>query len=325
MSDIQQFNLQAIIDLLHDTKESLTGPLYRLKTFATLTKNTSLNEYCTKELKGYPVEDDDVPEYRKTPAQLTVTLQAGNQSFEQWFPISALPEPLNNKMQYVQLREPIATIENMSRDNSEGKQFGQILSMDMVTWLGPEIVKHFTAQNMFGRTRITMTAARVNGNPNVLHQVTSTVRTQLLEFVLEIADQFGVNISIPDFNNNQNENNKVIYQIMTTNNISTSGQGNVVNTGDNADITANISITAGDIDMLAEALRKYGIEEEDISELTEIVKTEKPDLKKNTLGPKTSGWIGKITTKALTGTGKILQSVASGVLVQLVKEHFGMH
>src|SRR5690606_36159685 len=60
------------------------------------------------------------------------------------------------------------------------------------------------------------------------------------------------------------------------------GDGNILNTGNEANIHATINVSKGNLDSLKRQLFKYGIEDEDIEELAEILQTEKPNSASNT-------------------------------------------
>ena len=98
------------------------------------------------------------------------------------------------------------------------------------------------------------------------------------------------------------------------------GTGIILNTGKEANIHATININKSNLDVLKRQLFKYGIEDEDIEELAEIVQTEKPNSESNTLGEKSNGWILKIVGKALSGVGKIATGISSNILATLIKQ-----
>lgn len=102
------------------------------------------------------------------------------------------------------------------------------------------------------------------------------------------------------------------------------GDGNIVNTGSEANIHATIHVSKGNLDALKRQLAKYGIEDNDIEELAEIVQTEKPNSINNTLGEKSNNWILKIASKALSSVGKITTGISSNILANVIRQYYGI-
>lgn len=102
------------------------------------------------------------------------------------------------------------------------------------------------------------------------------------------------------------------------------GDGNILNTGNEANIHATINVNKGNLDNLKRQLSNYGIEDDDIEELSEIVQTENPNSVNNTLGEKSNSWILKITGKALSGVGKIAVGISSNILASLIRQYYGI-
>jgi hypothetical protein len=144
----------------------------------------------------------------------------------------------------------------------------------------------------------------------------------LMNFTMELVEQFGTEIEISSFRKQSKQNNQIIYHIMNKTDITNTGDGNVVNTGDYATLTANITINKGDWGNLQRTLTDHGIEEADISELKTIVETEKPE--NATLGDKAIEWVTKISSKVLKGIGKIATGVSSNLLAAWIKSYYGL-
>lgn len=113
--------------------------------------------------------------------------------------------------------------------------------------------------------------------------------------------------------------NKFIINIMSTI-IHNSGDGNVINTGNNSQINANNTIQKGDLSAFQKRLEEIGVEPEEIKEISEIIKTEQPNG--NNLGEKASGWVGKMISKALSGMSKISASAGGNLLATAIKNYF---
>jgi len=321
MSQPNTFILQEVINDLIDTDKSLTAPLMKLNYFGRLTNNEALIQFTQNELNGYKGEEGDIPDYRKSLAKLTVSTQAHVHRHDVELPISMLDEPFREALKYISIREGIGTIEKMALGfdgSSDKKEIGRPVPMEMLPYIQPSVRKLYKSD-----ARIDAIGAKVTGNGYIVISILSNVRERLLAFVMEMAKEFGYDIAIDSFNKQQEKNNQtIIHQMNTT--INNTGDGNVVNTGDNATVHASISISKGDIQSLKDQLLKYGIEEADVQELTEIVQAEQPNTENNTLGEKSNNWILKIAGKALSGVGKIATGISSNILATLLKQYYGM-
>lgn len=102
------------------------------------------------------------------------------------------------------------------------------------------------------------------------------------------------------------------------------GDNIILNNGNEANIHAAINVSKGNLDSLKRQLSKYGIENEDIEELAEIVQTESPNSASNTLGEKSNGWILKVAGKALSGAGKIAIGISSNILANVIRQYYGI-
>jgi hypothetical protein len=314
------FVLQEVINDLINADTSLVSPMMKLNYFARLIKNDELLEFTNLELNGYGSVEAVHPAYRKSIASLMVTLQAGHYSHVKELPIVMLPEPFNELMRYVEVSEGIGVLEQMiaKSQDKDANDLVKPLPMEMLPEIQPAAAKLYKSD-----ASITVVAARIFTNANIVTQILNTVRTKLLAFTMELGENFGYNIEISSFKKDQAINNQTINNFMKTE-INNTGDGNVTNTGDNAQINATISITKGDLKKLNETLKANGIEDTDIEELNAIVQTEQPDFENKKLGEKANSWILNIIGKTLSGIGKIGTGVSANLLATLIKHFYGI-
>lgn len=315
------FIINDVINDLLNTEKSLVNPLMRLNYFGRLTKNNELIEFTNNEINGYKSRDAIVPKYRKTIGSLIVEAQAYMNRHTVEIPISMLDSPFNEALRYVDVREGIATVEKMAKEMLESKgdknEFYRPVPMEMLHIIQPALRKLYKSD-----VRIDAVGAKIIGNGNIIIDIPSYIRTKLLEFVMQIAEQFGYEIEIKTYNEKQETNNQTIVQFMSTN-ITNTGDGNVINTGDKAKIDANITINKGNKDELSDFLQKNGISAEDTAELVEIIDTEEPNPEKKTFGAKVNGWIGKMVNKALDGSWNVGIGAAGGLLAEAIGKYYG--
>jgi len=112
--------------------------------------------------------------------------------------------------------------------------------------------------------------------------------------------------------------------IMSQTIINTSGDGNVVNTGDKAKIDATINIQKGNKEELLRHLQKNGISEQDTIELASIIDTEVPNVENKTFGKKVSTWTKKMIGNAVNGTWNIGIGAAGSLLAQAISKYYGI-
>lgn len=326
MGKKQNFLLQEVIDDLIDTEKSLSKPLMKLLYFGKLIHNQELIDYTRNELEGYNINATEnnldlsnIPEYRKTIANFYVDFRFGIIShYNNTFPISLLPEKLKDfKIFFIpqgvdQIESLIVEIKNGSKGNIESEipiEFACLLQEPT-----EQLYKNptFKAQ---------VIGARSTCNPNFIISIPNNIRVRLLEFVMKIADEFGYNIEIDKFNKDD-YNNQIIIENMN-NIINNSGDGNVINMGNNNQNENDVSIYKGDLERLKKELDKLGIQNEDIEEISKIVQEEPLD-DKGELGEKSKNWIKKILSKIVDGASSISGSVSVELLSSILKGFLGV-
>lgn len=315
------FVLNDVINDLIDAEKSLINPLMKLNYFARITKNIELTEYTLNEIKGYSAKSN-LPDYRKIGCRLFVDFQAGwNSHPHKELPISGLDKDIQEFCKYIPVYESIREIEDMNSKFSE-KDSSYELQLPIPLELLPQI-QPFATKLYKSNIRIQVTGARLIGNSRKILGITETVRTNLLAFTLEIAERFGYEIELTNYNEQRDNNNKTVLQFMTTNNITTTGDGNIINTGNKANIDAQINISKGSKDELIKFLQENGVSQDDIAELVEIIDTEEPNPENKTFGNKVGQWTKKMLGKAVDGGWNISLGAAGNILAEAIGRYYG--
>jgi len=316
----QTFLLQEVIDNLVNTGESLSSALIRLNYFGRLIKNAELIEYTTNELNGYKGDESQIPDYRQAIGTINLEMQAGYHKHYGILPASMLEEPFKSSLQYVFVREGITVVEKMAKDaaNPDFSDIGSAIPLEMLPMLQEPARKLYKST-----ARIDVVSARLSGNAHVVIEIPDAVRTRLLEFTMSIGESFGYNIEIATFNKKQGANNQTIIHQMN-NTINNSGDGNILNTGNDNTLSNNVQLYKGNVERFRSELEKQGIDDHDVKEITEIIATETPNLEEQKLGPKVNGWIMKVLEKSLNGVGKIATGISANLLATLVKQYYGI-
>lgn len=315
------FVLNNVINDLIDAEKSLINPLMKLNYFGRITKNAELTEYTLNEIKGYSV-NSNLPDYRKIGSRLFVDFQAGwNSHPHKELPIAGLDKNIQEFCKFIPVYESIREIEDMNSKFNE-KDSSYELQLPIPLELLPQI-QPFATKLYKSDIRMQVTGARLVGNSRKILGITETVRTNLLAFSMEIAENFGYEIELTDYNEQRENNNKTILQFMTTNNITTTGDGNIINTGYKAKIDAQINISKGSKEELIEFLQRNGVSQEDTTELLEIIDTEEPNQESKTFGKKVSEWTKKMLGKAVDGGWNISIGAAGSILAEAIGKYYG--
>lgn len=324
MANSKSFPLREVIDELLSSQISLVSPLMKLVFFGRITKNKKLSEYTGWELNGYNLhEPQDVPSYRKAKASVYARIMSQDGSrHEQQIPSLLVQQMFKDKvgqsfpdiLTNVFVIEGIGTVEHLvsKLSSEESQRFGKDYPMEFLPNITPIVNK------VYPYTRsCSVVGAYCTTSPTLSIEIINAVRKNLLDLAVEISEEFGYYIEIDTFQKDNQKINQIINNFMNT--ITNNGDGNINNTGHDSHITATINIKKGDVTQLNEELKKLGVEEQDIRELNDIIKTSEP-VKNNTLPVAASNWVGRVIS---TG-GKITIGTAAGVLVQLIKAHFGL-
>jgi hypothetical protein len=171
-----------------------------------------------------------------------------------------------------------------------------------------------------GNPYLQLINCKISISVSAVIEVLSSVRDSLLDFMLKIDSEFGSITEIEELKTKKEQISTIMNQTI----INTSGDGNVVNTGEKAKISAKINITKGNKDELIKHLKENGISEEDTSELAAIIDTEQPDTTKKTFGEKVNAWTQKMLGKALNGSWKIGVGAAGNLLAEAIKLYYGI-
>lgn len=317
------FILEEVIADLVDSNKPLIGPLMKLQYFAKRIGNDELLQFVLAELNGYKGRTS-LPDYRTSAAIINVDIQFGEVKHPNLeIPVEMLPSEGRDAFRKFYITESVPVLEQMAISKEEAKDFGQYL----VSNLPMSMVHIFqdAAEKLYRNPyyRAGVIGARLLTNRNIIPRALTAIRSRLLSFCMDVGEEFGYNIAIESFNKSQSTNNEKIIHLMSTV-INTHGDGNVVNTGENANINATITISKGNKEQLTKKFQELGIDTADIEEINQIVDEEADSEESKKLGNKTVDWITKVSGKALKGIGSIAKEVTSSMLAQFLMQYFGI-
>lgn len=230
MAESRTFLLQQVIDDLLNPELSLEAPLLKLNYFARLVKNSKLQQFTDLEINGY--RNAELPDYRLGRAKLMVKLQAGYHEHVKELPIPMIEETYQQKMKYVPVADGIRVLEAMAMKTNNGSDMLSVgVPMEYLHLLQAPAAKLYKSD-----TRVVVTGATILTNSNIVKQIVSTVRSRLLGFIMELAEEFGDQIEIVTFRSKNVINNQIINNYIT-NEITNHGSNNITNTGADTNIS----------------------------------------------------------------------------------------
>jgi len=299
--------LESIINDLVVTDVSLSDPLLKTKVLATRIQNTQLLDWVESELSGYR-DKEDLPPYRRSKGILK-----GNF--------------LNGYKQYTNVDIPITHLESDVIDN-----LTSIVDLDSISsvedLIGKKGVK--VSVNSYGKVYLE-NSIRKMGNPyfeltsvflempaTFLSNIVSNVRSKLLDFMLQLEREFGLEADISTLSNY----NSTINHIMNTT-INNSGDGAIINNGNKNIIEANITISKGDKEALRAKLLSEKVSSTDINELVEIIDDAQP-VSKDNFGAPVNNWFQKMMGKALDGSWQVGAGAAGNILATAIQSYYGI-
>ena len=223
--------IEVILNDLMDNNVSLTVPLSKTKVLATRISNKDLLAWVNKELGGYDT-DDSVPNYRITQGKLKGDFLYGNKQGTN-FPITLeTSEKTYQRVHTAHFKESVSQLESLSKSES------RMLKYEFHAPLTRSIEKLLQEVN---GPYFQLFSAGLSIPTGFVREILSSIHSRLLDLILALETEFGLEAEISRLKSN----NDFITNYVTTT-INNLGDGNVTNTGANANVDAEISILKGD-------------------------------------------------------------------------------
>lgn len=304
--------IEEIINDLIDKETSVTTALLKTKVLAKRIDHIELSKWVDNELNGYH-ENEPLPIYRKNyQCQIKGSYINGNMKYtNQPIPVIEAENKYGLELRETSFRQGISSLEKLEKDSSEGK-----LSMDYPL----EIVSLIeSAWRSLGNHYLNVINVRKIISTAVISEIIGSIKAKLLDFMLELESSFG---EVSEIKSLKNEGNK-ITEIMNQTIINNTGNGNIVNAGNDNTNELNYTVKKGNVDDLQAELKKLEVNQEDIKELIEIINIDNHNSSEHKFGDKTNNWLSKIYSNALKGIGKITIGVATNIIPKIIKQYLG--
>lgn len=299
--------LQEIIATLSSQSGSLTDALLKTKVLLHRIGHKELSEWVNNELNGYS-DTDNVPAYRILPAQVLANL--ANRAYH----INSHPIPLNHlskeqkgPLETVIMKQSLAVLVKLVE--KEDGYLQAPIPMEANGLLGKTLRNGFIIQQAWCKI----------GQADVA-LIFIQVRSRLLDFLLELKDQLGDNVSEQEIKKQAGSFdasglfNNAIFGNNTTIVVGTHNHQKVSNTS-----------IKGDFNALAHELRQYGIQETDISALEEAISTDADttEISERKYGPSVKKWLNNMLSKVIDASWQIELGVAGGLLTTAIQKYYG--
>ncbi|MDO6803961.1 hypothetical protein Q4595_16035 [Wenyingzhuangia sp. 1_MG-2023] len=304
-----------IINELVDTDKSISSPLLKTKVLASRIQNTNLFNWVSNELKGYDTSTCELPDYRIYGSSLIGDYINGHLQYTgQPIPTIGLDKEFEKTLRTSEFPQSISGLEHMRKDkDSESKVIEVIFTAEIIGLIQANWKK-------MGNPYLQLINVKRRTSTNAINEILSVVRNNLLDFMLKIDEEFGSLTEIEELKSKKSE----IATIMSHTIINTSGDGNIVNTGNKAKINSTINIQKGNKEELKNHLMDIGVSEDDTKELIEIIDTDELNIEKGTFGENVNTWITKMLGKALNGSWNVGIGAAGSLLAEAIGKFYGM-
>ena len=250
------------------------------------------------ELNGYP-DRDSVPEYRILPAQVLVNASNGAyRIISHHIPMGHLEDKDREVIETIRMDRSLAVLEEVTEKDSGGLQ--RHIPMELYGLLGKGLDNGYQIESAWSKIDRT----------SVLQMLTQ-VRSRLLDFVLEMNEQFPSEL-------NKDQVKERISSVDTENlfNNAIFGDNTTILVGSsNSQNVSNVSIK-GDFGALAEILEKNGVSESDISSLKDAIEQDssRANSESKEFGPAVKSWLQMMLSKAVEASWNVELGVASSLL-----------
>jgi hypothetical protein len=299
--------LDDIIDLATDGRQPISTLLRKCLVLAHQLKNERLRMWANEELNGYN-SIGDLPEYRTLPAAATgLFVGPGWARFQQGIPSAVLDKEHRKFAEIVYVAQPVGTLEDTLKSGSDSN-----LSFP---W-SANLVAYYQDKLQSGWQ---LFSAHQTVPKSVIAGIVDTLRTRVLNMALEIQSDVGEKDE--DLKGITPEESKKVDQTIVNNIFG----GNVyVSTGQSTMSATTVqqqqqNFVAGDWEHLAKVLRGLGMSEAELNELSMAVNGDG-----KTMGAKVKDWIEKTAPKVLSGGVKVGVAVGQSLLLEYLKQYYGL-
>ena len=296
-----------IIEILSSDTGKLSDALIKTKVLLHKVGHKELVPWVNSELNGYP-DMDSIPEYRILPAQVLVNASNGAYRVtSHHIPMGHLNEKHRESLETARMEQSLAVLEKFT-ENDDGYLQAHI-PMESYGILGKGLGNSYQIESAWCAI----------SHASVL-QILIQVRSRLLDFVLELNDQFPSELD-------EEQVKERIGSVDTENlfNSAIFGDNTTILVGSsNSQTVSNINIK-GDFNALAKTLGNNGVSGADINALKDAIDQDSSVINSDSkiFGPAVKLWLQKMLSKAVETSWNIELGVASSLLATALNSYYG--
>ena len=288
-------------DLINESA-NISNTLRKAKILASAIGLSEFSEWVDCELRGY-TDWDKVPNYRRFhPTNLGTfsgPLQSGVKNMV--LPTYNLPDEIREFAENLIFFEGVGMLEAQGSGTLQRKwpQEMVMLAQDSLQLTGGMV----------------LVDAHQPVPSYAISGVLDQVKNRLLDFVLGLQES---NVTSEDLDSRSVER-EVARNLF---NINIYGDRNIVASGEQVNQRLE-SVQKGDIDSLMKKLRKFDIDDKDLSELRDAVSAD-PSVPESGYGPKVQAWLGGMISKVVSSTWNVGLQTASKVLTDALNDFYDL-
>ena len=299
-----------IINNLSSDNPNLTAALTKTKVLLHKLDQKELAEsWVNKELNGYD-KGDELPGYRILSVEprcnvMNAAWHAENQPLALG---NNLTEEERDSIRNYRMRDSISSIEH-NLVELKGGRFAAFLPAESYHKLS-EI---FTNNGQITSAWVEITVGSLVG-------LRTEVQSRLLDFVLNLQDEFGEQVTNEEIEQQARE----VDTRSMFNNAILDGQNITINLGNNnAQNVTNLNINAGDKEELFNVLRSLDIAEEDLNRLNDCIEKD-GDIQNKKIGENVTGWCKNMYQRIIEGAWTIEMHTAATVITNALQKFYGI-
>ena len=299
--------IDELIELLSDEASSLTAALLKTKVLLHKLGHKELADWVNSELNGY-ADQAAVPPYRIVIARVRANVSNIVSRYRGHpIPLAHLPADVRNGLETKPLAQPLTTLEKLVA--SEGRVCIPI-PMEFNHILGELLGNDFSVEQAWSE----MSKADIA-------QISTQVRSRLLDFILELKEKVGDISEQADLKKEQEG-----FDTAALFNKAVFGNNTTIIVGSNNTQTVHNQSVSGDLPALQKALEAHHVPLGDIQDLTEAISKDQgcTEQTKGKFGPAVRKWLGKMFGKSVDATWQVGTEVAGKVLTEALKNFYGL-
>lgn len=297
--------LDEIIADLSSDKPNLTNAFLKTKVLLHRLGKKDLIEWVNNEVNGYS-EAAQLPPYRVVNAEVLANF--GNIAYQYTrhpIPLSHLDKEYREILETANLRQSLSVLEEFALV----KSIQSPIPIEANVILNKGLISGYKIQRAW--CEISSTA---------ITQVLTEVRSRLLDFILELNESLGGDMSDEEI---RDVGSKLDTNRMFANAIF--GDNTTILVGSHSQQVVTINVVKNDYASLRKALAEKNISASDIEFLKEAIDADSTviDRTNKEFGPAVKGWLKTMLSKAIDTSWQIELGIASNFLADALKKYYG--